>query len=102
MTELGASAGLQSDIDVTLCRHLCQNVPADPNKKYEEYENCCLLLVYAAVSIPFLAKDIESEFNPNFASHKNNTQCIAKVYLYKLFLKIEIFELLSDLNFFEI
>jgi NCK-associated protein 1 len=53
-------------------------VPQDPNKKYEEYENCCLLLVYAAVAIPFLAKDGESEFNPNYASHKNNTHCIAK------------------------
>ena len=66
-----------------------QNVPPDPNKKYEEYENCCLLLVYAAVAIPFLAKDPESEYNTDLASHKNNTHCIAKVFMH-LGVKLEV------------
>jgi NCK-associated protein 1 len=78
LTELGGSAGLQSNLDVFLCRQLRANVPNDSQKKWEEYENCCLLLVYTAVAIPYLAKEIESKFDPNFGSHANNTHCIAK------------------------
>ena len=37
------------------------------------------MLVYTAVAIPFLAKDQESKFDPNYGSHGNNTHCIAKV-----------------------
>ena len=36
-------------------------------------------MVYTAVAIPFLAKEPESKFDPNFGSHANNTHCIAKV-----------------------
>ena len=79
MTELGSSAGLKSDVDVFLCRQLRGQVPNEAQKRYEEYENCCLLLVYTAVAIPFLAKEPESKFDPNFGSHANNTHCIAKV-----------------------
>ena len=78
LVELCRAAGLIADFDVTLCRHLFQNVPSDPSKKFEEYENCCLLLVFAAVTIPFLAKDQDSEYNPDLGGHKNNTHCIAK------------------------
>lgn len=78
LTELGSSAGLVSDLDVYLCRQLRNNLPNDGNKRYEEYENCCLMLVYTAVAIPFLAKDQESKFDPNYGSHGNNTHCIAK------------------------
>ena len=79
LTELGSSAGLKSDVDVFLCRQLRGQVPPEAQKRYEEYENCCLLLVYTAVAIPFLAKEPESKFDPNFGSHANNTHCIAKV-----------------------
>lgn len=78
LVELGRAAGLISDFDVTLCRHLLQNVPNDLSKRFEEYENCCLLLVFAAVTIPFLAKDGDSEYSPNLGGHRNNTHCIAK------------------------
>ena len=79
LTELGSSAGLKADVDVFLCRQLRSQVPTEAQKRYEEYENCCLLLVYTAVAIPFLAKEPESKFDPNFGSHANNTHCIAKV-----------------------
>ena len=30
------------------------------------------------MTIPFLAKDQDSEYNPDLGGHKNNTHCIAK------------------------
>uniref|UniRef100_A0A8C8A1Q7 NCK associated protein 1 like n=1 Tax=Oryzias sinensis TaxID=183150 RepID=A0A8C8A1Q7_9TELE len=69
--ELVSAAGLKCDIDPAL-------VAAIHNTSLEEeFKLSQLLLVYIAVSLPFLALDSNSLYNQEHGGHNNNIHCLA-------------------------
>ncbi|KAF4093728.1 hypothetical protein AMELA_G00005270 [Ameiurus melas] len=74
--ELACSAGVQCDIDPTLVVAIA-NMRSDNASVEEEYKLVCLLLVFAAVSLPILAIDPNSFYSREHGGHQNNIHCLA-------------------------
>ncbi|XP_047666114.1 nck-associated protein 1-like [Tachysurus fulvidraco] len=74
--ELACSAGVQCDIDPTLVAAIA-NMRSDNASVEEEYKLTCLLLVFAAVSLPILAIDPNSFYSREQGGHQNNIHCLA-------------------------
>lgn len=74
--ELATAAGLKCDIDPALVTAI-GNMHTDNTSIDEEYKLSCLLLVYAAVSLPTLALDANSCYTREHGGHNNNIHCLA-------------------------
>ncbi|XP_060766353.1 nck-associated protein 1-like isoform X2 [Neoarius graeffei] len=74
--ELACSAGVQCDIDSALVTAIA-NMRSDNASVEEEYKLACLLLVFAAVSLPILAIDPNSFYSREHGGHQNNIHCLA-------------------------
>lgn len=74
--ELACSAGVQCDIDPSLVAAIA-NMRSDNASVEEEYKLTCLLLVFAAVSLPVLANDPNSFYSKEQGGHQNNIHCLA-------------------------
>ncbi|XP_046731027.1 nck-associated protein 1-like [Silurus meridionalis] len=74
--ELACSAGIQCDIDPALVAAFA-NMRSDNASVEEEYKLACLLLVFAAVSLPILAIDPNSFYKREYGGHQNNIHCLA-------------------------
>ncbi|XP_038608220.1 nck-associated protein 1-like isoform X2 [Tachyglossus aculeatus] len=78
--ELAAAAGVGCDIDPALVAAIA-NLKADGSSPEEEYKVACLLLIFIAVSIPFLATDPSSFFNIETDGFSNNIHCLTKAII---------------------
>ncbi|KAK3512968.1 hypothetical protein QTP70_033400 [Hemibagrus guttatus] len=74
--ELASSTGVQCDIDPTLVAAMA-SMRSDNASVEEEYKLACLLLVFAAVSLPILAIDPNSFYSREQGGHQNNIHCLA-------------------------
>uniref|UniRef100_A0A8C8A3L0 NCK associated protein 1 like n=1 Tax=Oryzias sinensis TaxID=183150 RepID=A0A8C8A3L0_9TELE len=74
--ELVSAAGLKCDIDPALVAAI-RNMHTDNTSLEEEFKLSQLLLVYIAVSLPFLALDSNSLYNQEHGGHNNNIHCLA-------------------------
>uniref|UniRef100_A0A3P9HZN5 NCK associated protein 1 like n=1 Tax=Oryzias latipes TaxID=8090 RepID=A0A3P9HZN5_ORYLA len=74
--ELVSAAGLKCDIDPALVAAI-RNMHTDNTSLEEEFKLSQLLLVYIAVSLPFLALDPNSLYNQEHGGHNNNIHCLA-------------------------
>ncbi|KAB5517011.1 hypothetical protein PHYPO_G00184610 [Pangasianodon hypophthalmus] len=74
--ELACSAGVQCDTDPALVAAIA-NMRSDNASVEEEYKLACLLLVFAAVSLPILAIDPNSFYSREHGGHQNNIHCLA-------------------------
>ncbi|NXY26939.1 NCKPL protein, partial [Atrichornis clamosus] len=78
--ELASAAGLPCEVDPALVTALAgsRTGPGDGASPEEDYKVSCLLLVFVAVSLPLLAADPASLYNPELDGHNNNLHCLAK------------------------
>ncbi|KAM6928315.1 nck-associated protein 1-like [Xenentodon cancila] len=74
--KLASAAGLKCDIDPALVTAIA-SMQTDDASVDGEFKLSCLLLVYIAVSLPTLALDPNSTYNPEYGGHNNNIHCLA-------------------------
>ncbi|XP_041365275.1 nck-associated protein 1-like isoform X2 [Gigantopelta aegis] len=75
VNELASSAGLQCNVDPTLCNAL-RTLKIEHAE--DEYTVACLLMVFIAVSIPKLARTDIAAYKASLEGHQNNAHCLAK------------------------
>ncbi|NWI74594.1 NCKPL protein, partial [Dryoscopus gambensis] len=74
--ELASAAGIPCEVDPALVTALAGN--RTEGSSPEDYKVSCLLLVFVAVSLPLLAADPASLYNPELDGYNNNLHCLAK------------------------
>uniref|UniRef100_A0A8C5JJN3 NCK associated protein 1 like n=1 Tax=Junco hyemalis TaxID=40217 RepID=A0A8C5JJN3_JUNHY len=75
--ELASAAGVPCEVDPALVTALAGH-RTEAMSPEEDYKVSCLLLVFVAVSLPLLAADPASLYNPELDGHNNNVHCLAK------------------------
>ncbi|KAM6994069.1 nck-associated protein 1-like [Passerculus sandwichensis] len=75
--ELASAAGVPCEVDPALVTALAGH-RTEAVSPEEDYKVSCLLLVFVAVSLPLLAADPASLYNPELDGHNNNVHCLAK------------------------
>uniref|UniRef100_A0A8C3NKW7 Uncharacterized protein n=1 Tax=Geospiza parvula TaxID=87175 RepID=A0A8C3NKW7_GEOPR len=75
--ELASAAGVPCEVDPALVAALAGH-RTEGSSPEEDYKVSCLLLVFVAVSLPLLAADPASLYNPELDGHNNNVHCLAK------------------------
>ncbi|XP_039570631.1 nck-associated protein 1-like [Passer montanus] len=75
--ELASAAGVPCEVDPALVTALA-GPRTEGSSPEEDYKVSCLLLVFVAVSLPLLAADPASLYNPELDGHNNNLHCLAK------------------------
>ncbi|NXB24083.1 NCKPL protein, partial [Rhagologus leucostigma] len=75
--ELASAAGIPCEVDPALVTALAGN-RTEGSSSEEDYKVSCLLLVFVAVSLPLLAADPASVYNPELDGYNNNLHCLAK------------------------
>ncbi|XP_005532912.1 PREDICTED: nck-associated protein 1-like [Pseudopodoces humilis] len=75
--ELASAAGIPCEVDPALVAALASS-RTEGSSPEEDYKVSCLLLVFVAVSLPLLAADPASLYNPELDGHNNNLHCLAK------------------------
>ncbi|NXH44198.1 NCKPL protein, partial [Dicaeum eximium] len=75
--ELASAAGIPCEVDPALVTALAGSGTEGVSPE-EDYKVSCLLLVFVAVSLPLLAADPASLYNPELDGHNNNLHCLAK------------------------
>ncbi|NWV17808.1 NCKPL protein, partial [Origma solitaria] len=77
--ELASAAGIPCEVDPALppVTGLSPG-SAEGSSPEEDYKVSCLLLVFVAVSLPLLAADPASLYNPELDGYNNNLNCLAK------------------------
>ncbi|NWT77335.1 NCKPL protein, partial [Prunella himalayana] len=75
--ELASAAGIPCEVDPALVTALAGH-RTEGSSPEEDYKVSCLLLVFVAVSLPLLAADPASLYNPELDGHNNNLHCLAK------------------------
>ncbi|NXE44247.1 NCKPL protein, partial [Ptilorrhoa leucosticta] len=75
--ELASAAGIPCEVDPALVTALAGN-RTEGSSPEEDYKVSCLLLVFVAVSLPLLAADPASLYNPELDGYNNNLHCLAK------------------------
>ncbi|XP_073863163.1 nck-associated protein 1-like isoform X4 [Macaca fascicularis] len=78
--ELASAAGVGCDIDPALVAAIA-NLKADTSSPEEEYKVACLLLIFLAVSLPFLATDPSSFYSIEKDGYNNNIHCLTKAII---------------------
>uniref|UniRef100_A0A7N9CXJ9 NCK associated protein 1 like n=1 Tax=Macaca fascicularis TaxID=9541 RepID=A0A7N9CXJ9_MACFA len=78
--ELASAAGVGCDIDPALVAAIA-NLKADTSSPEEEYKVACLLLIFLAVSLPFLANDPSSFYSIEKDGYNNNIHCLTKAII---------------------
>ncbi|XP_065596615.1 nck-associated protein 1-like isoform X2 [Cyrtonyx montezumae] len=79
--ELATAAGIPCEIDPALV-HVLAGSKMDGSSSEEDYKAACLLLVFVAVSLPLLASDPTSTYNPDTDGYNNNIHCLAKAIIH--------------------
>ncbi|XP_062367057.1 nck-associated protein 1-like isoform X2 [Cinclus cinclus] len=75
--ELASAAGIPCEVDPALVTALAGN-RKEGSSPEEDYKVSCLLLVFVAVSLPLMAADPASLYNPELDGYNNNLHCLAK------------------------
>ncbi|VDI73344.1 NCK-associated protein 1, partial [Mytilus galloprovincialis] len=74
VNEMSSASGLSCDIDPTLINALRQQ---KSERRENEYEVACLLMVFVAVAIPKLARQDSSVYKASLEGNVNNCHCLA-------------------------
>ena len=74
VNEMSSASGLTCDVDPTLINALRQQ---KTERKENEYEIACLLMVFVAVAIPKLARQDSSVYKASLEGNVNNCHCLA-------------------------
>ncbi|XP_052066391.1 nck-associated protein 1-like isoform X4 [Mytilus californianus] len=74
VNEMSSASGLSCDVDPTLINALRQQ---KSERRENEYEVACLLMVFVAVAIPKLARQDSSVYKAALEGNVNNCHCLA-------------------------
>ncbi|XP_071122012.1 nck-associated protein 1-like isoform X8 [Mytilus edulis] len=74
VNEMSSASGLSCDVDPTLINALRQQ---KSERRENEYEVACLLMVFVAVAIPKLARQDSSVYKASLEGNVNNCHCLA-------------------------
>ncbi|NWI88706.1 NCKPL protein, partial [Pitta sordida] len=75
--EVASAAGIPCEVDPALVTVL-RGARTEGSSPEEDYKVSCLLLVFVAVSLPLMAADPSSFYNPELDGYNNNLHCLAK------------------------
>ncbi|NXC31631.1 NCKPL protein, partial [Campylorhamphus procurvoides] len=78
--EVASAAGIPCEVDPALVNVLggTRTGMEEGSSPEEDYKVSCLLLVFVAVTLPLMAADPASLYNPELDGYNNNLHCLAK------------------------
>jgi len=75
--EMYSASGVECTVDAALVSAVRAKMKDDPIGD-DDYQICCLLIVFAAVSLGKLARTEATTFKATLSAHVNNSHCIAR------------------------